>query len=60
MNENQTKAELRIIEKSLQREEMVESLKQKHNITGTVQQQKAKLQEKREEISHEDEQTEIE
>lgn len=50
--DEQEKAELRIIEKSLQREEMVEQLKVKHGITGTREEQKEKVEEKKLEIQN--------
>lgn len=55
MNDDQTKAELRQIEKSIERDEEVERLKTKHSITGTRAQQKEKIHEKRIQISDEEE-----
>ncbi|MFK5165204.1 hypothetical protein, partial [Propionibacterium freudenreichii] len=51
----QEKAELRQIEKEIEREESVKALKVKHGITGTLEEQKEKIEEKKEEILYESE-----
>lgn len=53
MLDSETKAELRQIEKEIEREEAVDALKAKHGITGTREQQKEKIEEKKIEISNE-------
>ncbi len=55
MNTEQEKAELRQIEKEIEREESVKALKVKHGITGTLEEQKEKIEEKKEEILYESE-----
>lgn len=54
MNTEQEKAELRQIEKELEKEEAVKALKQKHGITGTLSQQKQKVEEKKAELQNEE------
>jgi hypothetical protein len=53
MSDSETKAELRQIEKEIERQESIDVLKAKHGITGTREQQKEKLEEKKIEISNE-------
>lgn len=55
MNTEQEKAELRQIEKEIERDESVKALKLKHGITGTLEEQKEKIEEKKEEIFYETE-----
>lgn len=53
MTDEQTKAELRQIEKEIEREESIDALKAKHAITGTREEQKEKIEEKKEELKNE-------
>ncbi len=55
MNTEQEKAELRQIEKEIERVEAIDALKIKHGITGTKEEQKEKIEEKKIEISNESE-----
>ena len=47
----QEKYELRIISRDLQREQIVEKLKNKHNISGTIREQKQQVRAKRRELN---------
>lgn len=53
METDETKAELRQIEKEIEREESIDALKAKHAITGTREEQKEKIEEKKEELKNE-------
>lgn len=60
MTSDQTKAELRQIEKQIERDESIDALKAKHGITGTHEEQKELIEEKKNEIAINENQEEAE